>query len=213
MARKLKKKTDESAIEKEANPSEEITKMEETIKNLESKLEQMSKKKSSLPNINEEDESNEDFNANIDSDSLDNVDKSDPLLDGYRDSDMDKDDGSSSSSNARMINKDENPLSNKTFEIDPEQKEEYLIQIYLLYPITSGEIMVQIESYLNVYQVAENRKLIQKCEADIMKTNEPQPLQISVTTKEEPNKEKTITFSKVIGIVHSLPMITSITTI
>ncbi len=213
MARKLKKKTDESAIEKEVNPSEEITKMEETIKNLESKLEQMSKKKSSLPNINEEDESNEDFNANIDSDSLDNVDKSDPLLDGYRDSDMDKDDGSSSSSNARMINKDENPLSNKTFEIDPEQKEEYLIQIYLLYPITSGEIMVQIESYLNVYQVAENRKLIQKCEADIMKTNEPQPLQISVTTKEEPNKEKTITFSKVIGIVHSLPMITSITTI
>lgn len=213
MARKLKKKTDESAIEKEVNPSEEITKMEETIKNLESKLEQMSKKKSSLPNINEEDESNEDFNADIDSDSLDNVDKSDPLLDGYRDSDMDKDDGSSSSSNARMINKDENPLSNKTFEIDPEQKEEYLIQIYLLYPITSGEIMVQIESYLNVYQVAENRKLIQKCEADIMKTNEPQPLQISVTTKEEPNKEKTITFSKVIGIVHSLPMITSITTI
>lgn len=213
MARKLKKKTDESAIEKEANPSEEITKMEETIKNLESKLEQMSKKKSSLPNINEEDESNEDFDADIDSDSLDTVDKSDPLFDGYRDSDMDKDDGSSSSSNARMINKDENPLSNKTFEIDPEQKEEYLIQIYLLYPITSGEIMVQIESYLNVYQVAENRKLIQKCEADIMKTNEPQPLQISVTTKEEPNKEKTITFSKVIGIVHSLPMITSITTI
>lgn len=207
MARKAKK-TENAETANAINPSDEISRMEETIKILEAKLDRLTKKKKD--NENSEDSTDSDSSSSISKNS-----RLDSSLSSFRVSDDIKDSSCADNGNndSRIIDKDENPLSNKTFEIDPEQKENYMIQIYLLYPITSGEIMVQIDAYLNIYQVAENRKLIQKCEAEIMKTNEPQPLQISVTTKEEPNREKTLTFSKVIGIIHSLPMITSITTV
>lgn len=204
MARKKKETVNADA--NAVNPAEEISEMEETIKNLEAKLEKMSKKRKG-----NEDPFEEYASGNSGVSASESV-KGNSSLSSFVVSGADESavsDGNASSS--RIIDKDENPLSNRTYEVDPEQKEEHLIQIYLLYPITSGEIMVQIDAYLNIYQIAENRKLIQKCEAEIMKTNEPQPLQISITTKEEPNREKTVTFSKVIGIVHSLPMITSIT--
>lgn len=218
MARKKKKEEPVVATPEVEEVKDEssavIDEMEDTIRMLETKLEKLSKQKEDelkevLDSVKKEFKEND---APVRDSIIDSLDKDDTSTISGGDDNTTEDISASSASTSRIIDKDDNPLSNQTYEIDPEEKQEYLIQIYLLYPITSGEIMVQIDSFLNIYQVQENRKLIQECESKIMKTNEPQPLQISVTTKEDPYKEKTITFSKVIGIAHSLPMITSITT-
>lgn len=108
-------------------------------------------------------------------------------------------------------------LPSEMYEVDTEELKEYKIQLLYMTPASPILQSVEIKCVLNIYGVKYLRDLLFKVEHNLVESGEPQNVRMAYTVydKDENGEvkgiaEMTCALTGIVGVVHNLPLIRSI---